>query len=355
MNFFATGWGEVERKIRRTADRAWLWLEQRKLTAAEIRLGELGWMQADFPPEVEAQIQAITHVEHQQAHFSNQSAEIQFQIDEIEARRGEKRQAHDAEIAAIEAELRPLMQAREEARGPLASLQEGVGRFEQAADAVRETREALETQLSELEATGAQAIEIRTEINRIRDKHTECGFQIEDMQRAAMNLHNEMKVHTSRMASLDLQINDVNLRISDKWDAFNAADRELLAEISALRQGKKETGRIVNSLDKEKSSAYLSVGRCLADYDIAPMNQPDVLQDVQAWREAVRDRMEKIAKSVEESSQASRAALMAFYIVIGLLVLILVVAAAMHKPPRHAAGEKPPVNFTRVSFYQSPG
>lgn len=338
MNFFATGWQELERKIQRSADRARLWLEQRKLAAAEIRLGELGWMQADFPPEVEAQIQAITHVEHQQANFSNQSAEIQFQIEEMESRREEKRREHAAVIAAIESELQPLMQEREEARGPLASLQDGVGRFEQAIAGVREIKAELEAQLMEFQGAGPDAIEAR---NRIKDKHAECDFQIEDMQRAEMKLHNEIKVHTSKVAAVDLQIQDVNLKISDKWDAFNSADRELLAEIAALRQGKKETGRMVNRLDKQKSSAYLAVGQCLADYDIAPMNQPEVLHDVHGKREIVRARRERIEESLAASAQTNRGAVMAFYIVIAVAIFALVLAASLRRGPRHTLRDGP--------------
>ncbi len=340
MNFLATGWRELERKVQRMEDRLRLWLERRKLTAAEIRLGELGWQQVDFPPEVEAQIQAITRVEHQQAQFSNQSAEIQSQIEELQSRRRQEQLENADAVAAIGMELTPLQKARELARRPLAGLQEGVRRFEEAIAAARETRATLEAHLMELQAATPSTIEIQHQIAQVKDKRIASDFQIEDLRRGSMKLQDEINAQTRQIAALDLKIQEINRRISDEWEAFNAADKELLAEMAALQRGKRETGKRVEMLDKEKSSAFLAVGQCLADFDIAPMNQPDALREVLTQREIVRHRRQRIAASLETSSQTSRRAVIAFYIVIVLFLIALIAAAFRVKAPHHAAAGK---------------
>jgi predicted nucleic acid-binding Zn-ribbon protein len=345
VNFLTTGWRELERKFQRAADRLRLRREEKKLAAAEIYLGELGWQQADFPPEVEAQIRAITSVEHQQAQFSNQSADIQSDIDEIQTRREQKRLEHAAEIDAIESELQPLAQARETAREPLAGLQEGIRRFEQAIAAVRKTKEELEPQIRELHALHSTSIDVQGRLTHLRDKQGECDFEIDDLQRAAMKLQNEIKAQTQAVAALDLQIQDLNMGISHKRDALNAADAELLAEIGALQHGKSETGRIVNKLDRKKSPAFLAVGQCLADFSIAPMNQPEALQNVWMQRETVRGCRERIEESMAASSQTSRVALRVFYIFLILLIAAAAFAAFRFKAPRHVRAGKPPAGF----------
>ena len=351
MNFLTTGWQELGRRIHRVADRLRLKHEQRKLTSAEIYLGELGWQQADFPPEVESQIQAITSVELQQTEFSNRSAEIQSDIDELQSRREQEKGEHESVIAAIELELQPLLEAREVARQPLGGLQEGIQRFEKAIAAIRETERTLASQLEELEIIEPASMEIRQELIRLKDKRTDCHFEIEDMQTAEMKLQHEIRIQTREVTALDVQIQEINRRISDKWDAFNAADNQLLAEIDALNRGKMETRSMVDNLDKQKSSAFLAVGRCLADFNIAPMNQPGALEQVLSWREIVRDRRERIETSLAASSQVGRGTMAAFYIVIILLIAAIMAAALTLGVPRHARLGRPAAEFYSESLW----
>ncbi|HWB58414.1 MAG TPA: hypothetical protein VG733_02940 [Chthoniobacteraceae bacterium] len=319
---------ELERRAQRVADRAHLWQEQRKLASAEIRLGELGWQQADFPPEVDVQVQAIMHVERQQTEYSNKGAEIQSSIEEVRYKRESKREAHLRQIAAIETELKPLYEAREVAREPLAGLQEGVARFDQAVAGLRETDNELASQLAELQAIVPANMEIQQRMMRVKDQRIQCDFQIEDMLRARLKLENQIKRQTQEVASVDLKIQDVNIKINDLREAFEAADKELQAEINALALGHKETGKMMNRLDRQKSAAFLAVGRCLADYHIAPMNQPAALELVYSQRNVVRTYKDRIAESMAASAQTGNAPLIALGVATALFVAIVVIAAS---------------------------
>ena len=344
MNFLTTGWRELERKVQRGGGRLRILLEQRKLTAAEIHLGELGWQQADFPPEVDRQIRVITHMERQQAAYSNQSADIQAKIEEIESQREVERKKHEEAVAVIELELKPLFQAREVARQPLAGLQQGVLRFEEAIAGLRETHAQLMAQISE--AAGASI--------ELNDRRADCEFQMEELHRAMTGLHTQIAAQTKQVATLDLQIQDVNRKITDATEAFETADRALLGEIAGQEQGKRETGRMVERLDKQKSSAYLAVGRCLADYEIAPMNQPGALQDVLTRRENILGLEQRIAESLTESSQIANGTLKAFYIFIAVFFAALVIALFALKHQRHASFGKPGGLFCENAFYTFP-
>jgi chromosome segregation ATPase len=351
MNFLTSGFQELERKARRAAERVRVWLEQRKLTSAEIHLGELGWQQVDFPPEVEREIEAINAMELQQAHISNRGADIQSDIDELQARREENRKAHAEVISGIESAMEPLLQARDVARKPLAANQEGIRRFEHAIAAVQATAETLALQIQELSAISRPGMDVQQQLIELKDRRTECNFEKEDMQRAVIKLQNEIKAQTAKVAALDLQIQDLNLKISDAGDAFNAGDKELLAAIAGLKQGKKETGRQVDRLDKSKGSAYLRVGRCLADFNLAPMNQPESLQRVLIHREIVAGHQQRIAESLEESSR-NAAAMRAFYIfIIVLFVAIAIAIVFLFRAPRHAQSGKQPGEFYTESLF----
>ena len=327
MNFITSGYQELHRKVQRTEDRIRVWQERRKLTAAEIHLGQLGWQQADFPPEVERQIHAINAVELQQAQISNQSADIQSNIDDLQTRRSVNKKLLDGMISGIEADIKPLSQTREEARLPLVVKQEGIRRFEQALPVVMKTRETLALQIEELEAINRPDLDVQRELVQLKDRLIECNFEREDMQRAVMKLQNEIKAQTQQVATLDLKIQDLNLKISGARDTFNTGDKELLAEINSLLKGKKETSKMADRLDKKKSSAFLPIGRCLADYDIAPRNQPESLQLVLTHRGIIEAYQRRIAESLEASSQISQATMRAFYIFVVLFFVTIVIAA----------------------------
>jgi chromosome segregation ATPase len=322
------------------------------LTAAEIHLGQLGWQQVDFPPEVERQIHAINAVELKQAQISNQSADIQSNIDDLQRRREVNKKLLDGMISGIEADKAPLLQAREVARQPLAVKQEGIRRFEQAMAGVMKNHAALALEIQQLNSISQPDLDVQQELVQLKDRLIECDFEREDMQRAVMRLENEIKAQMQQVAVLDLKIQDHDIKISDARDTFNAGDKELVAEINSLQRGKRETTKMVDRLDKRKSDAYLQVGRCLADFNIAPRNQPESLQHVLTHRDIVRSYEQSMTESLEASSQISPGTMRKFYIFIIIFFGAIALAAAfLLKSPGHVASGIKSANVHRESLY----
>ena len=306
MSWFETGILEVSRRAQSLGCRGLLAYERHRLRKAEINLGVLGWQQADyFSAETEAQVKRIYDVEKKQASHLNREAEIAETIRALESQRVEAKIAHEAALAQIAAERQPDASAREQTFARVAEAEATVARFDGA----------LASFDMEIErASDARRLAMRLEkqeMERVREqKISEC-----DPLREALALCD------SRLAALDEKAR----RMQDEFDARIAA---LQAELRVAEREKDKTRKQMNALEGGKRSPYLHIGRCLADCDIAPRNQPDALERVRALRRRARQIESRIGQFRAQSQQADRREVRTFYAVLfaGAVLLAVLVA-----------------------------
>jgi len=98
-----------------------------------------------------------------------------------------------------------------------------------------------------------------------------------------------------------------------------------------LQQEKNGVERRLSELDHSKGNEFLIVGRCLADAQIPPMNQPQALQKVLDLRATVAKLEESIAASLAWSEAQDADELKKFYFAVGLAIglVILVVCVSL--------------------------
>lgn|GEM_PF-1380841 len=327
MNFITAGFDELERKLQRAAGRFRIWQEQRRLTKAEINLGALGWQQVeDFPPEIAEQMRAITAMERQQAELSNQGADLQWNIAELQKQLDKTRGDHNELIVAHEAELQPLKESRDSSAAPIEDRKESIARFDSAIAEMEKAADALGVRLRSLLSLEKQSIQIKEEIINITEKRASFENEKEDLQRSRMRAYADLKAITDHIGATDAQIAQMHQRIRQIHDEFNVQEKDLLAQIAHLENEKENASKHVRTLDQKKSPAFRAIGRCLADSGISPMNQPQALERVLALKENIDVSQQRIATSLARSSQVNPATMAAFYAVLLLILALFVIA-----------------------------
>src|SRR5205807_8460595 len=116
MSFIRTGLREIGLKIRRQRTRIALRHEKRVLQKSEINLCREGTAQAANFPELRNEIVALKKLEQEQKEVALRIAQIEEGIKKIEQQRQQNTRDQNASIAKLEAEKKPLLQQRNQAK-----------------------------------------------------------------------------------------------------------------------------------------------------------------------------------------------------------------------------------------------
>jgi predicted nucleic acid-binding Zn-ribbon protein len=315
------------RQIARTAKclRAHLRLRglRTRLRKAEAELGLLGWQQADFDPATQRQVDAIHHVEREQANLANRSAEMKRSLDALQAERTRSTENFTRGRGALKADLAT-------ARAPLAEA-------ERRLRILRDREPEMEREIGKLEKKDR-------EIALLCERLLTVQPQPPDVQSELLSLRNQTLAISNEKADLKLQhartLSDIEERERDRSEAradvdeierklreLDAASRKEEERFAAterdLAREKAGIDRDINQLDRAKSDPYLEIGRVLADSGIAPMNQPAALAKVLDLRADIIATEEAAARLARQSASQNQTEL-----VISLL-LLSVIALAM--------------------------
>src|SRR5881296_375868 len=116
MSFIRTGLRELGLKIRRQRTRMALRHEKRLLQKSEINLGREGTTQAANFPELRNEIVALKKLEQEQKEVALRIAQIEEGIKKIEQQRQQNTRDQNAAIAKLEADKKPLLHQRNQAK-----------------------------------------------------------------------------------------------------------------------------------------------------------------------------------------------------------------------------------------------
>src|SRR5438445_7590114 len=119
LSFIRTGLREIGLKVRRQRTRLALRHEKRVLQKSEINLGREGTTQAANFPELRNEIVALKKLEQEQKEVALRIAQIEEGIKKIEADRQQNTREQNAAAAKLEAEKKPPLQHRNQAKNPV--------------------------------------------------------------------------------------------------------------------------------------------------------------------------------------------------------------------------------------------
>ena len=329
MDWLRNGAEFTRQKVLQLIWQSWQWVDARRLQKAETHLGELGWQQADFPPAVQETINTINRIENEQGHLYNESsdvaAEISAQQREREARRAEydtARRALVAEITPQQAEIARIEATRDGQRALTASLREHLPELERAQ---RQHRNGLE-QLGSGATETLMPEQLADERVRLTDLLNATISSLSAAHEGMEQAVQKIRTHDAEIAEITPGLEAAQHQLEALDAGFNAADHPRAEALRVLQQRKSELERQLAALDHDKTGYFLIVGRCLADAEIPPMNQPDALQRVLELRRAVLHRTGAITSSRAWCAAVPPGQVRKFYLALAIVAVVLFIA-----------------------------
>lgn len=322
MNFFLVGCRDLSLKRRRAQLCLGLFFSRKKLFRAETKLGWLGWQQADFfGTEVQAQIDKIAQLEKEQALLVNVVADISEKRRDLEAKRIAGQREYEESRLAMEQERAPHDARLAECEGRWQLRRDAWRRFENALTELEKTERTLMEQHAQIRSVTPQTTKTQAEEKQILAHRVQLANErreLENERREAMQEIAELEV---AQPALRAEVERCAAEEEQARAIFAAADRVLAAEMRARGRETKRSGKQSTAIESKMREPFRLVGACLADHQIAPMNQPEALQEVLSLRTKIAEMLASLVALRAQSAVLPRAQLRQFYALLAVVVL----------------------------------
>ena len=309
--------------------------ERRLLQKSEINLGREGIAQAANFPELRNEIVALKKLEQEQKEVALRIARIEEGIKTIEHERQQNAREQAEAIAKLEAEKKPLLQQRAQAKNNLDVCEReltGVERRIQESEAA--DRDLLK-QISDLHALDPAPADLEARSANITARRARLPDERAELVRARLGSADAVRLAKEKLNTAEAELSAVEKNMARTRSEFEARDRKLNDNIRAQQEAAREARTRHQIVEERKNPAYLSIGRHLAEKGVAPPNAPHLLAEAHRRREAVDSHLKHKAELALLSSQIDKQELRKFYFsVFSVLVLLALILLVVFQSPR---------------------
>jgi hypothetical protein len=309
--------------------------ERRLLQKSEINLGREGTAQAANFPELRNEIVALKKLEQEQKEVALRIARIEEGIKQIEEERQQIAREQANAIAKLEAEKKPLLQKRNQAKNTAEVCEReltGVERRIQESEAA--DRDLLK-QLSDLHALDPAPPDLETLSSGIMAKRARLPDERAELVRARLGSTDAVRTAKEKLNTAESELAAVEKNIARTRSEFEARDRKLAESVRTQQQAARDARARHQTVEERKNPAYLSIGRHLAEKGVAPPNAPHLLKEAHRRREAVDLQLKHQAELAQLSSQIDKQELRKFYFsTFSVLVLLAITLLLIFQSPR---------------------
>ena len=309
--------------------------ERRLLQKSEINLGREGIAQAANFPELRNEIVALKKLEQEQKEVALRIARIEEGIKTIEHERQQNAREQAEAIAKLEAEKKPLLQQRAQAKNNLDVCEReltGVERRIQESEAA--DRDLLK-QISDLHALDPAPADLEARSANITARRARLPDERAEFVRARLGSTEAVRLAKEKLNTAEAELSAVEKNMARTRSEFEARDRKLNDNIRAQQEAAREARTRHQIVEERKNPAYLSIGRHLAEKGVAPPNAPHLLAEAHRRREAVDSHLKHKAELALLSSQIDKQELRKFYFsVFSVLVLLALILLVVFQSPR---------------------
>ena len=335
MSFIRTGFREVALKLKRQKTRIALRHDRRLLQRSEINLGREGTAQAANFPELRNEIVALKKLEQEQKEVALRIARIDEGIKRIEEERHQIAREQANAIAKLEAEKKPLLQKRNQAKNTVEVCEReltGVERRIQESEAA--DRDLLK-QLSDLHALDPAPPDLEALSAGIMAKRARLPDERAELVRARMGSTDAVRLAKEKLTTIESELAAVEKNIARTRSEFETRDRKLAESIRTQQLAAREARTRHQTVEERKNPAYLSIGRHLAEKGVAPPNAPHLLEEAHRRRAAVDLQLKHQAELAQLSGQIDKQELRKFYFsAFSVLVLLAITLLVVFQSPR---------------------
>ena len=335
MSFIRTGFREIGLKIRRQRTRIALRHERRLLQKSEINLGREGTAQAANFPELRNEIVALKKLEQEQKEVALRIARIEEGIKTIEAERQQNAREQSEVIARLEAQKKPLLHRRNEAKNNLEVCERELAAVERRIQESEAADRDLLKQLSDLHALNPAPADLEARSANITTRQARLPEERAELVRARLGSADAVRLAKEKMNATEAEVSTLEKNIARTRSDFEARERKLNDNIRLQQEAARDARARHQTVEDRKNPAYLSIGRHLAAKGVAPPNAPHLLAEAHRRREAVDSHLQHKAELALLSGQIDKQELRKFYFsVFSVLVLLALTLLVVFQSPR---------------------
>jgi len=334
VSFIGTGFREIALKVRRQRTRLALRHEKRLLQKSEINLGREGTTQAANFPELRNEIVALKKLEQEQKEVALRIAQIEEGIKKIEADRQQNTHEQNVAVAKLEAEKKPLLQHRNQAKNTVDLCERELAAVERRIQENDASDRDLLKQLSDLRALNPPPADLETQSTNISARRARLPEERAELVRARLGSADASRLAKEKLIAAEAELSVVEKNIERVRTEFEARDRTLNESIRLQHEAVREARAHHQTVEERKNPAYLNIGRHLAAQGIAPPNAPHLLTEAHRRHDAVNRHLQHRSELALLSSQIDKQELRKFYFsVISVLVLLAIILPVAFQSP----------------------
>jgi hypothetical protein len=309
--------------------------EKRLLQKSEINLGREGTAQAANFPELRNEIVALKKLEQEQKEVALRIARIEEGIKRIEEERQQNAREQAEAIAKLEAEKKPLLQRRNQAKRNVDVCERELAAVERRIQESEAADRDLLKQLSDLQALNPAPADLEARSASITAQRARLPEKRAELVRARLGSADAVRLAKEKLNAAEAELSAVEKNVARTRSEFEARDRKLNDNVRAQQEAARDARTHHQTVEERKNPAYLSIGRHLAKKGIAPPNAPQLLAEAQHRREAVDQLLQHRAELNTLSSQIDKQELRKFYFsVFSVLVLLALTLLVFFQSPR---------------------
>jgi hypothetical protein len=335
VSFFRTGFRELALKLKRQRTRIALRHDRRLLQKSEINLGREGTAQAANFPELRNEIVALKKLEQEQKEVALRIARIDEGIKRIEEERQQIAREQTNAIAKIEAEKKPLLQKRNQAKSTAEICERELASVERRVQESEATDRNLLKQLSDLHALDPTPPDLDALSAGIMTKRARLPDERAELVRARLGSADAVRMAKEKLNTTDAELAAAEKNMARMRSEFELRDRKLAESVKTQQQASRDARTRHQTVEERKNPAYLSIGRHLSEKGVAPPNAPHLLEDAHRRRGAVDLQLKHQAELAQLSSQIDKQELRKFYFsAFSVLVLLAITLLVVFQSPR---------------------
>jgi hypothetical protein len=309
--------------------------DRRLLQRSEINLGREGTAQAANFPELRNEIVALKKLEQEQREVALRIARIDEGIKRIEEERRQIAREQANAIAKFEAEKKPLLQKRNQAKSTAEICERELASVERRVQESEAADRDLLKQLSDLHALDPAPPDLEALSAGIMAKRARLPDERAELVRARMGSSDAVLAAKEKLNTTESELAALEKNMARTRSEFETRDKKLAESIKTQQQAAHDARTRHQTVEERKNPAYLSIGRHLSEKGVAPPNAPHLLEEAHRRRAAVDLQLKHQAELAQLSSQIDKQELRKFYFsAFSVLVLLAIILLVVFQSPR---------------------
>src|SRR5207244_3260913 len=238
-------------------------------------------------------------------------------------------------IAKLEAEKKPLLQQRSQAKNNVEVCERELAGVERRIQECEAADRDLLKQRSDLHALDPAPADLEARSADITARRARLPDERAEFVRARLGSAEAVRLAKEKLNTAEAELSAVEKNMARTRSEFEARDGKLNDNVRAQQEAARDAQTHHQTVEERKNPAYLSIGRHLAEKGVAPPNAPQLLAQAHRRREAVDQLLQHRAELSTLSSQIDKQDLRQFYFsVFSVCVLLALTLLVVFQSPK---------------------